>query len=211
MLAQIQSEIYPGTPSSLEGENGVAWAKVRPRWPTCFVLSFADFRNRSRRFTLRLRPCETILRGCLKMISWLFPVVSLDTKRIVVTTLSLRYADLAVYLDTTKHIQHHDTDTFLRELKEYTATHPLAPSPWPLICSVKIKCNSKALQNGTILVDLPGENDANAARQSIGKKYMEHAENFWIVTPISRAVDDSSTQGKLSIARNSPFCLELSL
>ena len=46
LLAQIQSEnVYPGTPINLDGENGVAWAKVRPMWPISFVINGVSFRN----------------------------------------------------------------------------------------------------------------------------------------------------------------------
>ncbi|KAF8310176.1 hypothetical protein DL93DRAFT_2230442 [Clavulina sp. PMI_390] len=61
---------------------------------------------------------------------------------------------------------------------------------WPLIKNVKIRCNASALKTGTVLCDLPGTADANAARNSIAKKYMKDCESVWIVAPAIRAVDD---------------------
>lgn len=96
---------------------------------------------------------------------------------------------------------------------------------WPLIRSVKVRCNSAALKTGTnvypilvfsnmlesyidldslfppftvtgaILCDLPGTADANAARNSIAKNYMKNCDCIWILAPITRAVDDRTARG----------------
>lgn len=70
------------------------------------------------------------------------------------------------------------------------------PAFWPLIRQVRVKCNSKALSTGAILVDLPGVADANAARNNIAKDYMKKCDCIWILAPITRAVDDKTARGE---------------
>lgn len=70
-----------------------------------------------------------------------------------------------------------------------------APAMWPLIKQVTVRCPAKALSTGTILVDLPGVADANAARNNIAKDYMKKANCIWILAPITRAVDDKTAKG----------------
>jgi hypothetical protein len=62
----------------------------------------------------------------------------------------------------------------------------LAPSLWPLIRQVRIKCRSKALSSGAVIVDLPGVGDANAARNAVAKEYMKKCGCVWIVASIQR-------------------------
>ena len=69
------------------------------------------------------------------------------------------------------------------------------PAYWPLIRQVTVRCPSKALSTGAVLVDLPGVADANAARSSIAKDYMKKANCIWILAPITRAVDDKTARG----------------
>lgn len=69
------------------------------------------------------------------------------------------------------------------------------PAMWPLIKQVTVRCNAKALSTGAILVDLPGVADANAARNNIAKDYMKKANCIWILSAITRAVDDKAAKG----------------
>ena len=66
---------------------------------------------------------------------------------------------------------------------------------WPLIKQVRVRCKSRALETGAILVDLPGTQDANTARGAIAKDYMKKANCIWILAPITRAVDDKTAKG----------------
>lgn len=59
------------------------------------------------------------------------------------------------------------------------------PAYWPLIRQVQVKCNAEALSTGSILVDLPGVADANAARNNIAKDYMKKCDCIWILAPIT--------------------------
>ncbi|EFW99113.1 hypothetical protein CMQ_5534 [Grosmannia clavigera kw1407] len=61
---------------------------------------------------------------------------------------------------------------------------------WPLIKVVRVFLKSDALSTGVVLVDLPGFGDANAARDTIAERYISRCAAIWIVSPITRAVDD---------------------
>ncbi|PBL02484.1 hypothetical protein ARMGADRAFT_1005847 [Armillaria gallica] len=75
-----------------------------------------------------------------------------------------------------------------------------APALWPLIRQVNVRCAAKALSTGTVLVDLPGVADANAARNNIAKDYMKTCACIWILAPITRAVDDKTARDLLGDA-----------
>ncbi|KAB5570663.1 hypothetical protein GE09DRAFT_715764 [Coniochaeta sp. 2T2.1] len=67
-------------------------------------------------------------------------------------------------------------------------------STWPLIKVVRIFTRSPVLENGLVLVDLPGLQDSNAARCAVAENYKEKCSGYWIVAPITRGVDDKSAQ-----------------
>ncbi|KAL1734274.1 hypothetical protein EV714DRAFT_202750 [Schizophyllum commune] len=71
---------------------------------------------------------------------------------------------------------------------------------WPLIRTVRVRCHSKALATGAVLVDLPGVADANAARSSIARDYMKKCDCIWVLAPIQRAVDNQSAKNLLGDA-----------
>ena len=64
------------------------------------------------------------------------------------------------------------------------------PQTWPLIRKVVLKGPWPVLSTGAVLVDLPGVQDANAARAKVAGSYLQHCHKIWIVCPIKRAVDD---------------------
>ncbi|KAK0206486.1 Dynamin family-domain-containing protein [Desarmillaria ectypa] len=74
------------------------------------------------------------------------------------------------------------------------------PALWPLIRQVNVRCAAKALSTGSVLVDLPGVADANAARNNIAKDYMKTCACIWILAPITRAVDDKTARDLLGDA-----------
>jgi hypothetical protein len=51
------------------------------------------------------------------------------------------------------------------------------------------------LKSGAILVDAPGVNDDNSARDGIVKRYLKNADSIWIVSNINRAVNDKTAKG----------------
>jgi len=93
-----------------------------------------------------------------------------------------------------------------------------SPALWPLIRQVNVRCHAQALSTGAVLVDLPGRirssicsiihqyfylfpgvADANAARNNIAKDYMKKCNCIWILAPITRAVDDKTARGMVSV------------
>ena len=69
------------------------------------------------------------------------------------------------------------------------------PQVWPLIKLAKFRCNAEALSKGTVLVDLPGTGDANAARNAIARNYLKNCHSVWIVAQASRACDNARAKG----------------
>ena len=65
---------------------------------------------------------------------------------------------------------------------------------WPLIRVVKLYVKSPALSTGAVIVDLPGTLDSNPARATVAQRYMEQCTGLWIISPITRAVDDKTAQ-----------------
>ncbi|KAI0043424.1 hypothetical protein FA95DRAFT_1630608 [Auriscalpium vulgare] len=63
-------------------------------------------------------------------------------------------------------------------------------SIWSIVQKVKIWCNAPVLRAGVTLVDLPGVSDNNDVRNSIAKDYISQCDHVFIMTDISRAVDD---------------------
>lgn len=61
---------------------------------------------------------------------------------------------------------------------------------WPLVKVVKIYVKAPVLQNGLVLVDLPGLGDSNDGRANVAKGYIRQLQHIWVVADIVRAVDD---------------------
>jgi hypothetical protein len=59
---------------------------------------------------------------------------------------------------------------------------------WPIVRRVKIRGPFPPLEGGATLVDLPGLNDPNEARERVTKDYLKHARYVWIVFGIKRGV-----------------------
>ncbi|CAP68755.1 uncharacterized protein PODANS_7_7240 [Podospora anserina S mat+] len=67
---------------------------------------------------------------------------------------------------------------------------------WPLIKVVRVFIRSETLKSGLVLVDL----DSNAARSRIANRYIQRCSGLWVVTPITRAVDDLAARQLLGKA-----------
>ncbi|KAK2738177.1 hypothetical protein FQN57_007152 [Myotisia sp. PD_48] len=65
---------------------------------------------------------------------------------------------------------------------------------WPLVEVVRLRVKASALASGAILVDLPGLLDSNSARATFTKKYLQQCSCLWIISPITRAVDDHTAK-----------------
>lgn len=68
---------------------------------------------------------------------------------------------------------------------------------WPLIKVVRLFVKSPPLSTGSVLVDLPGVQDSNAARAAVAENYLKQTTGLWIVAPITRAVDDKAARSLL--------------
>ncbi|KAL8314854.1 hypothetical protein RB593_008447 [Gaeumannomyces tritici] len=71
--------------------------------------------------------------------------------------------------------------------------------------AVRIFTKASALETGTVLVDLPGVQDSNAARAAVAERYMKECSALFILAPITRAVDDKTARKLLGKA----FCRQL--
>jgi len=65
---------------------------------------------------------------------------------------------------------------------------------WPLISRVRIHGNFPVLANGVVLVDLPGLNDPNPAREQVTKRYLNDARYLWLICNSQTGIDKVFTQ-----------------
>lgn len=59
---------------------------------------------------------------------------------------------------------------------------------WPIVKAVRIRGHFEALKSGVKLVDLPGVNDPNAAREKVTHDYIKNSRFVWMVFNIKRAI-----------------------
>lgn len=53
------------------------------------------------------------------------------------------------------------------------------------------------MKTGCVIVDAPGVNDDNSARNNIVQSYLKEADSIWIVSNINRAVNDKTAKDML--------------
>ncbi|CAE6398071.1 unnamed protein product, partial [Rhizoctonia solani] len=102
-------------------------------------------------------------------------------------------------LGTTISIQEDMAPAFCNLLAPYMTADIGASrtfQPWPLVKSILVYVNSKALQPGLRLLDLPGAGDSSEARNKLAKSYLKDADHIWVVTSIKRAADEGIANGK---------------
>ena len=78
---------------------------------------------------------------------------------------------------------------------------------WPLISRVRIYGEFEVLSDGVVLVDLPGLNDPNPAREQVTKKYLEEARYIWLVCDSQKGIDRVFTR----VLRDNGFFFRLFL
>lgn len=99
----------------------------------------------------------------------------------------LRQRPNSALLGTVKVFEHELREDFKNECESYIGSrHGL----WPLIKVVRLFLQCEALKRGVVLVDLPGLNDDNRAREQVCRDYIKQLDQVWIVTPIRRAKND---------------------
>ncbi|KAL0573916.1 hypothetical protein V5O48_008036 [Marasmius crinis-equi] len=115
--------------------------------------------------------------------------------------------DVLNVLQSTQKIVAEDYESFSRKMACYVDSergHSIPgveePVYWPLIRVVRIRCRAPCLSTGAILVDLPGVGDSNIARNNVAVAYMKKAQYFWVIAPITRAVDDGAARELLGKA-----------
>jgi len=97
-----------------------------------------------------------------------------------------------------------DAETFSAEIQPYLdASKTVTPSGeqmeiWPLIDHVEVYLKAPILQNGVVLVDLPGLGDAVEDRASVAQRYYSELAVTAILTPIVRAADESTAVSLLN-------------
>ena len=69
------------------------------------------------------------------------------------------------------------------------------PSFWPLVKEVEYRTDAEILRGGIVLVDLPGVQDSNAARDQIALKYLGHLDHIFVVAGAVRASDSNPFAG----------------
>jgi len=74
---------------------------------------------------------------------------------------------------------------FRDELAKYLSAKE---SFWPIVKAVRITGPFQALKSGAKLVDLPGVNDPNAAREKVTHDYIKNSRFVWMVFNIKRAI-----------------------
>lgn len=81
-------------------------------------------------------------------------------------------------------------DELRKQLKEYVTSFGQL---WPLVKLVRIDGPFTALSSGGVLVDLPGLNDPNAAREAVTRAYLDTSEYVWVVFDMRRALNRDVT------------------
>lgn len=76
---------------------------------------------------------------------------------------------------------------------------------WPIVKSVKIQGPFEALRDGVTLVDLPGVNDPNEAREEVTRKHLKTCRFVWIVFNIKRAL----TRDTMNLMQSDDFLRQI--
>ncbi|PWN47647.1 hypothetical protein IE53DRAFT_390228 [Violaceomyces palustris] len=92
-------------------------------------------------------------------------------------------------LGSTEAIDAVSAERFREALKKYNDPH--FSRVWPFIKLIRIKTKSDILRYGAVLVDLPGTNDSNVARNSVAASYGKIYDQTWVTINIKRAKTDS--------------------
>jgi len=151
-----------------DSEAGVAWQKLHAVCPTLAVER-----------VVQLTPDQIIDRDqrVAKVLG--------TTKKISCPNSRQFAKEIGKYIDS-KEKKKGSKDKKTEEQKRKESE----PAFWPLIKQVRVRCHSKALSTGAILVDLPGVADANAARSVIAKDYMK----LVVLHPMTRMVSNKTSR-----------------
>ncbi|KAJ9154757.1 Nuclear GTPase SLIP-GC [Pleurostoma richardsiae] len=132
------------------------------------------------------------------------------TKEMVAQCLAqelLEVPEVQKLLGKTKKINAPDAETFRGALQRYLDSNEKIGTAkrekksmafWPLVKVVRVYCKADVLSTGLVIADLPGVQDANAARSAVADKYLAECSALCVVSPITRAADDKVAKNLLS-------------
>ncbi|KAI0448945.1 hypothetical protein F5B21DRAFT_509652 [Xylaria acuta] len=155
--------------SQLEDDAGIAWAKIKAVYPN---LNKQTLRQTDAN-ALAADPAVKELLG--------------TTKTVRKPTADELYEGIKIYVDSKKKMSFGPLDN-----EENSSARRM--ELWPLIKVVRIYTKADVLSSGAVIVDLPGVKDSNAARAAVAGKYIEKCNGLWVVSMITRAVDDQAAQ-----------------
>ena len=74
---------------------------------------------------------------------------------------------------------------FQNQLKRYLSSDS---AYWPVVKSVEVFGKFEALRHGAVLIDLPGVNDPNQAREEVTRSFLRDAAYVWVVFNMNRGI-----------------------
>jgi hypothetical protein len=89
------------------------------------------------------------------------------------------------------HLTFSDTSELKKGISRYLTSKE---SFWPIVRSATIEGPFEAFDHGGELVDLPGLNDPNEAREEMTKTFLESAKFVWVVFNMKRSLGKELTQ-----------------
>ncbi|KAI1429250.1 hypothetical protein F5Y12DRAFT_727371 [Xylaria sp. FL1777] len=117
------------------------------------------------------------------------------------------HSTVGTLLSTTKEIHRRTASELYDAIQIYVDSKKPSSTPfgeetnggwrmelWPLVKVVRIYTKADVLSTGAVIVDLPGVQDSNAAREAVAGKYIEKCNGLWVVSMITRAVDYQAAQ-----------------
>ncbi|ETS80009.1 hypothetical protein PFICI_07538 [Pestalotiopsis fici W106-1] len=161
-------------PSEADSDAGVAWAKVKGVYPHLSQKEFTEINLDELSNDARVRE----VLGTTKLIS--------------AASVKAFYSQLQQYVSSAGNKS---------RKRKFSAKNKTGDEVkfeyWPLVKMVRVYTKAHALRTGARIVDLPGIQDANAARAAVAARYIQNCSALWIVAPITRAVSDKAAQDLL--------------
>ncbi|KAI0601213.1 hypothetical protein F4775DRAFT_607359 [Biscogniauxia sp. FL1348] len=146
-----------------------------------------------------LRIANATLKTNLEMIYAVFGLEESEVENMSAQELISSNPDIDTLIGTQKWFHANEADILSEKIKPYMdstsvahATSGVEFAAWPLIDEVQIFVKSDILKNGVVLVDLPGIGDSVESRAAVAERYYTKLAATLIITPVSRAADEST-------------------
>ncbi|KAK8165079.1 hypothetical protein IWX90DRAFT_484711 [Phyllosticta citrichinensis] len=88
-------------------------------------------------------------------------------------------------------------EPFLKSSPFYSENGDRRPSLWPMVHHVRTSLESPLLDQGIVLVDLPGTGDSNQTRTTTSNEYMHKVDHTMVVVAMDRNVTNEKVQDEL--------------